>query len=340
MLDLDTGVHLYEIMPAVPVYQELQRAGVDIAHMLCDFHCILMEGFPDGLRHRPGGSELNDLLVSALQRAVALEQVDEVAVFVAQDLDFDVLRLHQELFHEDVVVAEGLFRLGFDKIVIDADLFHRVAAAHASSAAAGSRFQNDGETELEGQFLRLFLALQGLCGTGDRGHAALLRQMFGGELVAHHVKYRGGGADEFDAGSFAGARKVSVLAQKAVTGMDGIRVVLLRDLDDAGNVEIGTERCFVLADQIRFVSGGSETAVKVLLGVYGHGPDLQVVAGAEDTHGDLAAIGDQYFLELRHESSSSSSILLCGMTQRVRPQITTHINIQQKAAAWQLKKHG
>jgi hypothetical protein len=46
--------------------------------------------------------------VAALHRAVALEQVDAVAVGVAEDLDLDVARLGDVLLDQHVVVAEGL----------------------------------------------------------------------------------------------------------------------------------------------------------------------------------------------------------------------------------------
>ena len=41
-----------------------------------------------------------------LDRAIALEQVDEVAVVVAQDLDFEMPGTLDELFEEDVGHAE------------------------------------------------------------------------------------------------------------------------------------------------------------------------------------------------------------------------------------------
>ncbi len=47
-----------------------------------------------------------DFLVAALQRAVALAQMDHMAMAVGQDLDFDMARLLEILLHIDGVVAE------------------------------------------------------------------------------------------------------------------------------------------------------------------------------------------------------------------------------------------
>ena len=49
---------------------------------------------------------LDQLLVAALDRAVALAEVDHVAVLVAQDLDLDVARPLDELLEVDARVAE------------------------------------------------------------------------------------------------------------------------------------------------------------------------------------------------------------------------------------------
>ena len=62
---------------------------------------------------------LDDLLVPALDRAVALEQVDEVAVGVAQELDLDVPRPADQLLEIDLVLAEGGLGLaprGIDRV--------------------------------------------------------------------------------------------------------------------------------------------------------------------------------------------------------------------------------
>src|SRR6185312_15349681 len=51
------------------------------------------------------------LLVAALQRAVALAQVDALAGPIAKHLDLDVARLFEIFFDVDGIVAEG--RTGF-----------------------------------------------------------------------------------------------------------------------------------------------------------------------------------------------------------------------------------
>jgi len=297
VLHLDTGVHLDEVVVPFPVHQELQGAGVHIAHVLCDLHRVFIQGLTDLLVHGEGGAELHHLLIAPLERAIPLEQVDHVALFVAQHLHLDVLGLHQELLHEDVVIAEGLLGLRLHQIEVGAHLFHGVTPAHTAAAAAGGRLENDGEAELHSQLLSSLPALQGLCGAGGGGYAAGHGDLLGGQLVAHQVQNLGGGSDELDARSLAGPGKIRVLTEETVTGVNGIGAVLLSQLDDPGDVQIGAQGALVLSDQIGLVRGGAEEAVYVLIGVDGNGLEAQVVTGPEDPHGDLAPVGDQDLLE-------------------------------------------
>ena len=111
MLDLQAGVHLDEVEVAVLVEEfdgadaqiaELgQRAGDDAADLVA---LLGVEGGAAGF--------LPDFLVAALQRAIALAQMHDIAMAVGQDLDFDMARLLEIFLHIDRVVAEGGLGLG------------------------------------------------------------------------------------------------------------------------------------------------------------------------------------------------------------------------------------
>ena len=66
--------------------------------------CVVVE--------RGGGALLPDLLVAALQRAVALAEMDGLALAVAEHLNLDVTRLFEIFLEIDGVVAERRLGLG------------------------------------------------------------------------------------------------------------------------------------------------------------------------------------------------------------------------------------
>ena len=125
MLDLQAGVHLEEVEGAVGAQQELDRAGAAIADRLGRgdrgrAHACAQVGV-DGGR----GRFLDHLLVAALHRAVALAEMDDVAVVVGEDLDLDVARIDHRLFEDQLARAEGALGLG----ARGADRLEQVAVA-------------------------------------------------------------------------------------------------------------------------------------------------------------------------------------------------------------------
>ena len=110
MLDLDAGIHLDEIELAILV-EELDGAGAGIAQLAHGGGADFADPVALVLIERRGGGLLQNLLMAALQGAVALADMHGVSPPVAENLDLDMARLFQIFFQIDRVVAEG--RLGF-----------------------------------------------------------------------------------------------------------------------------------------------------------------------------------------------------------------------------------
>src|SRR5947209_540406 len=93
----------------------------------------------------------------ALQRAVALPEVDDVAVHVAEDLYLNVARLLDVLFEVHAAVLEGVLRFLLGGL--EAGLEGNVVAgdAHAAAAAAGRRLDEDRVTDAVCQPQRFLL---------------------------------------------------------------------------------------------------------------------------------------------------------------------------------------
>ena len=89
VLDLEPRVHLQEV-EAVPLHQELDGPGVPVAGRLRHADARRVKARPQ-VGIEPGGRRLLDqLLMPPLDRAIALEEVDQRPVLVGEDLDLDV----------------------------------------------------------------------------------------------------------------------------------------------------------------------------------------------------------------------------------------------------------
>ena len=116
MLDLKSRIHLHEpdaigAQAFAGIGDELDSAGADIVDGLRCFHRSVTDRRARDRIHAGGGGLLDDLLVPTLQRAVALEQVNHVALRVAKNLDLDVTGSEDIFLDQHLVVAEG--RRGF-----------------------------------------------------------------------------------------------------------------------------------------------------------------------------------------------------------------------------------
>ena len=112
MLDLQPRVHLHEAeavgpQPLAAVGDELDRAGADIADGPRRLDRGLAHGGAHLRRHAGRRRLLDHLLMPPLERAVALEEMHDIAVPVGEDLDLDVARREHVFLDEHARVAEG-----------------------------------------------------------------------------------------------------------------------------------------------------------------------------------------------------------------------------------------
>ena len=151
VLDLDAGVHLDEDVAPVLAEEELDRARVEVADRLGEAHGIgthlLARGGVEVGRRR----DLDDLLVAALHRAVALEEVQHGAGGVGEHLHLDVPRVDHRLLEVERRVAERGVGLALGRLERLAQRRGVVDPAHAAPAAAGDGLDEHREADALGR---------------------------------------------------------------------------------------------------------------------------------------------------------------------------------------------
>ena len=149
VLHLDARVHLHEVeVLARPVEQELDRARALVAHGLRRAHGGLTHRLTHGVAQAPGGRLLDQLLIAALDGAVAVAQVHDVAMPVRQHLHLDVPGTQHQLFQIQLVVAKAGHGLGLRLLIGALQLRIVVAAPDAAPAAARARLEQHGIAHL------------------------------------------------------------------------------------------------------------------------------------------------------------------------------------------------
>jgi hypothetical protein len=185
--DLHSRVNLDKVVAVLLVDQELSGTSIAVVDRLGKTDGILEDGIAGLLGEILGRRNLDDLLVAALDTAVTLVEVHDVAVVVAKQLDLDVLGLVEEALDEDGAVAEG--RLGLRCRALESVLELGLLAddTHTTAATAKRSLDDDGEAKLIGEGLHVLELLDGVGGAGHHGHVALDGESAGGDLVAEGV---------------------------------------------------------------------------------------------------------------------------------------------------------
>ena len=210
VLHLDARVHLDKDVVAVLAQQEFHGAGVHVADVPGELHGISTDPCSQVGGQVRRRRDLDHLLVATLHRAVALEQVDDLAGRVAEHLHLDVPGPDHRLLQVHPRIAERGFgfahRLGEGR----SQLLGIVDPAHAASATAADRLHEDREADLLGGFEQGVHVVAG-SRAAQRGQPRLDRRLDRPGLVAGEFEHLVTGTDELDAGLLARLREIGVL---------------------------------------------------------------------------------------------------------------------------------
>ena len=234
--------------------------------------------------------------MAALNRALALAEMDDGAVMIAEHLELDVPGPLDVLLDVDVADAErrlGLALRGLERL---AHLRRGADDAHAAAPAAGDGLDDHRKTELSGDLEGLLFAIDRAVAAGQNRNAGLLHRPPRPRLVSektNHVRRR---PDELDVAGFADLGEVGALGQEPVPGMNRVGAGDLGRAQHRRHVEIavGTAR-----RTDAHVLVGEPDVQRVLVGfrIHRDGLDAQLAAGANHPQRDLPPVGDQDFLE-------------------------------------------
>jgi hypothetical protein len=210
----------------VVLEQELERARAAVADLLAGGRTALADALDDAPRDARCRRFLDDLLVPALHRAVALEQVNGVLVLVGQHLDLDVPGIPEELLHVHLGIAERRLRLGARERHRRHERSFGVHDAHSPSAAAAGRL-DDHRIANRARDLDDLLRILGqrTLGARDAGYARLEHRHLGADLVPHQPDGVGSRADEHEPGALDLFGKIRVLGQESVARMNRLASV-------------------------------------------------------------------------------------------------------------------
>jgi len=202
VLHLHAGIHLDEVELSVLV-EELKGAGAAVADAQAGIDTYRADagtllGSDAGRR-----GFLDHLLVAALNRTIALAQMDRLPLAIGQYLDFDVARPLQVFLHVHRAVAKCRLGLAAREHNRGGQMSLAVDHPHPAPAATRCRLDQHRIADLAGNGDVLGgIVGQGAARTGYAGHTGLLHGVDGRHLVAHQADGFRARTDEDEAAAF------------------------------------------------------------------------------------------------------------------------------------------
>ena len=299
VLDLDPRVHLHEEVLAVARQKAFDRPRGAVTSGSCG-----VDGDPsdphsqrlvDGRRRR----FLDELLVPALDRAVALPEVDHVAVAVREDLHLDVPRVDDEALDVDPRVREVLLSLARGRLERPLGLAGLPDDLHPLAPAPGGGLDDQRVADLvtEGDDVRR--GRDRIDRTGNDRDARSPHGRSRSRLRAHQLDCLGGRPDPGQARPLDETRERGVLCQETVTRMYRLDARADSRLDEhvAPQVALGRGTG---THKVRLVGGAHVRAPPVRLRVHRDAPDPELAQRPEHPDRDLAPVCDEHLRERRH----------------------------------------
>src|SRR5262245_32990448 len=199
MLDLEPRVHLEEVEPrrvAGALEEEFDRARIAVLRGTRDGDGGVTHPPPECRRQRSGRRLFDHLLMPALNRALALEEMHDVPVMIGEDLELDVTWLVHEALDIQRAVAERRDR--FAPCLRDRfGQLRRVANGfHADAAAALRRLDEYRETDAHRGCRNRRVRLIRRRFAWHHRHTGFLRQTSCRDLGSHAIDDVGGRPDE------------------------------------------------------------------------------------------------------------------------------------------------
>ena len=203
VLDLYARIHLEEVeVPAVGE-QKLDRARADVADRCGRLDSRHAHRHAKLGRDGRGGCLLDQLLMPALDRAVALAEMDNRPLLVAEHLHLDVTRLEKRLLEQKAPVAERVLRLRGGRAERGLELTGVPYDPHAAAPTARARLDHHRKADALGLFGKARETLVVTVVPWRARHPRGLHARLGRRLVAHRAGRHWRRSNEHEAGRCA-----------------------------------------------------------------------------------------------------------------------------------------
>ena len=219
MLHLDARVHLHEVVGAVRCEQPFDRPRRPVTGRARRIDGDLADPRTQLVGHSRRRRLLDELLMTALDRAVALAEVDHVAERVREHLHLDMPRVLEVPLDVHRRVGEVRASLALRGLQRLRSLVRGIDGLHPLAASAGGGLDQERVPELLAERDDLLGRADRIGGARDDGDAGRLHRLPRPRLRPHQLDRRRRRPDPDEAGVLDRPGEHGVLGEEPVAGM-------------------------------------------------------------------------------------------------------------------------
>jgi hypothetical protein len=254
--------------------------------------------------------------VSALQRAVALKQVNGVAGRIGENLNFNVAGAHDGLLDEHSVVTKGTRGLPHRRFEGRTEVVSLLHPAHATPTPTSNRLREDRVTNLVGEGDE-GIDIGGRLARGQYGNPGLPSRVLRGDLVSGKFQ-RGDGRSDEGQTVFGGlSREFGVFTEETVARVNSVGPGVEGDANDFVDVEVSTEGMTLFTNQVGLIGLHAVKRIAILVGVDGYRLCPEFNRGPKGSNRYFATVGNKNFR--KHEKAPPLLFDFPGSPYQVQP---------------------
>ena len=161
VFNLQTRIDFEEIESVARcVVYKFDRTGRTVRNPLHKSQSRFMQRFASLFGQARRRRFFNDLLVTALHRAIAFAQNNSIAIAIAKDLYFDMTATFYILFDKEARILEVVFTQSLDAVKAFNEFLFAVANAHANTTTACGTLEHYRIADFLGMCNSIFQAFQ------------------------------------------------------------------------------------------------------------------------------------------------------------------------------------
>src|ERR1043165_884161 len=161
-----------------------------------------------------------------------------LAVFIAKNLDLNVMRILDKLLDIHVTITKCLLSLHLCGVVSLHQAHVVMRRAHTTTTTTGNRLDDNGISNLSSYFKCLLIVLDNAGATRRDRNTDFTSGFTGDSFIAHHANGGGFRTDKLDFAALTDFGKVRVLGQEAIAWVNRIDVANFGSADNAIDLQI------------------------------------------------------------------------------------------------------